>query len=88
MAVEATAGAAAGAVVELLLLLLFAAGVGPTADAGADDELKLKPGVIEGPVGFCAPGNEKMDMECTEQCFKFRKLLMIFVIFQISLRKK
>lgn len=55
MAVEATAGAAAGAVVELLLLLLFAAGVGPTADAGADDELKLKPGVIEGPVGFCAP---------------------------------
>lgn len=42
---------AAGAVVELLLLL-FAAGVGPTADAGVDAELKLKPGVIEGPVGF------------------------------------
>lgn len=48
--------AEAGAVVELLL---FAAGVDPAADAGAgavagvvDDELKLKPGVIDGPAGF------------------------------------
>lgn len=52
MAVEADAGA----VVELLLLLLFAAGVDPAAGAGAVagvvDELKLKPGVIEGPAGF------------------------------------
>lgn len=47
--------AGAGAVVELLLL--FATEVDPAAaDAGAVagvvDELKLKPGVIDGPEGF------------------------------------
>lgn len=46
--------AAAGAVVELLLGAAAAAGVAVDegATAGVDDELKLKPGVIDGPAGF------------------------------------
>lgn len=53
--VAVAAEEAAGAVVELLLGAA-AAGVavdeGATAAAGVDDELKLKPGVIDGPAGF------------------------------------
>lgn len=54
--VAVVVAAAAGAVVELLL---GAAAAGLAVDegangatAGVDDELKLKPGVIDGPVGF------------------------------------